>query len=766
MADMNAVKQPLLGKWRDPQTFRKVRGFYLNGHMVEVMWGLRLLFEQPFGSWPSMAHALHEKMAMRIDFEKLKTLCVLSAAFHDTGKACSEFQKMLWQLEDHYRRTGQNWTGPRYRQSVRHEFVSGLALFHDHRLRTYVEALVGHEGLFLVLGGAAGHHLKASARKGIRESHKWPAITLRLEDWARGVRPLLESFGLPPLPDLSSASPVQGILSTVDGASKAWTKIRMAAAKLPSQGREQREGSAIKWITILADVFGSVDADGGALAARKLVSQALARIGAPWENTEGFTRQIIRKIGDSELNEAQKHVAGVQGNTIYTASTGGGKTVAALAWASNHPSRLIFAAHTTDAATVLFRDYGIYGDALRHSRAFADKARLLPTPEDDRTEQAEADEEAASAWSLFGADRSQITFCTADQILGLPAFYRKSVMWLPYILCSQVVFDEVHSYDHRMRGWHQRFAEYFPGVRSMNLSATLSQRAVERLQAVTGATHDPTVHQRSEAANAPRYRIKFLDLCPEWQDEGAQLWIVNTVYECQNIGLADKDAIVYHSHFKHRDRTRARDELVRRFRAKIPTKVVATQVAEMSLDVDADVLFSEVAPPAAMIQRLGRLNRYGSGVKTAYFYLPVKGAPYVSGQAWEGDYAHWVTWLKELEGRDISQNDLEQAFQTFEAQEEVREDAAQTLLVVETERKPIRENGVTVQVVEEEDANPDVPVEDAEFPVVLPRDRVRELRESGRVHKYRLIVDLDDGWYDGRLGWMESKPLALVRGQE
>lgn len=48
---------------------------------------------------------------------------------------------------------------------------------------------------------------------------------------------------------------------------------------------------------------------------------------------------------------------------------------------------------------------------------------------------------------------------------------------------------------------------------------------------------------------------------------------------------------------------------MRRFANRGGGICVTTQVAEMSLDISADFLISELAPIAAMIQRLGRLNR-------------------------------------------------------------------------------------------------------------------------------------------------------------
>lgn len=49
--------------------------------------------------------------------------------------------------------------------------------------------------------------------------------------------------------------------------------------------------------------------------------------------------------------------------------------------------------------------------------------------------------------------------------------------------------------------------------------------------------------------------------------------------------------------------------IYRRVRATEPVLAITTQVCEMSLDISADLLVSAMAPAAALIQRLGRLNR-------------------------------------------------------------------------------------------------------------------------------------------------------------
>ena len=68
--------------------------------------------------------------------------------------------------------------------------------------------------------------------------------------------------------------------------------------------------------------------------------------------------------------------------------------------------------------------------------------------------------------------------------------------------------------------------------------------------------------------------------------------------------------LCYHSRFKLIDRVKRHDAVVRAFRKGRPAALaITTQVCEMSLDMDADLLVTEACPVTSLIQRMGRCNR-------------------------------------------------------------------------------------------------------------------------------------------------------------
>ena len=148
------------------------------------------------------------------------------------------------------------------------------------------------------------------------------------------------------------------------------------------------------------------------------------------------------------------------------------------------------------------------------------------------------------------------------------------------------------------------------------------------------------------------------------------LWVcnqVNTVIDVYREAKRRKlNAVVYHSRFRYEDRVEHHRAVVNAFKPeqKEPILAIATQVAEMSLDLSATLLVTQIADPAGLIQRLGRLNRrYCGHALEAIFYPDEKeGYPYSSEnlkagldliQSFTGEVnqAELAAWLENAESR-------------------------------------------------------------------------------------------------------------------
>jgi CRISPR-associated endonuclease/helicase Cas3 len=102
---------------------------------------------------------------------------------------------------------------------------------------------------------------------------------------------------------------------------------------------------------------------------------------------------------------------------------------------------------------------------------------------------------------------------------------------------------------------------------------------------------------------------------------GAVLWICNTVDAAQSCFRRLKERIqdefplgLLHSRFPYWQREKLENIWMERFgkdgKTRCGSILVSTQVVEQSVDLDADLLITELAPTDMLLQRLGRLWRH------------------------------------------------------------------------------------------------------------------------------------------------------------
>ena len=147
---------------------------------------------------------------------------------------------------------------------------------------------------------------------------------------------------------------------------------------------------------------------------------------------------------------------------------------------------------------------------------------------------------------------------------------------------------------------------------------TISQKEDELLELQTSASKDKIItilHANKKVGIDQAISISLKG--------GKVLWISNTVDEAQNVysilqsrcnGLGVVVGLL-HSHFIQNDRKRIEDEYIPYFskvekRSNKGVILVGTQILEQSLDIDADLMITEIAPIDMLLQRIGRLWRH------------------------------------------------------------------------------------------------------------------------------------------------------------
>ncbi len=254
---------------------------------------------------------------------------------------------------------------------------------------------------------------------------------------------------------------------------------------------------------------------------------------------------------------------------------------------------------------------------------------------------------------------------TVDQTL-FAALKSKHLMLRHLALAGKVVvIDEVHAYDTYMSSYLDRTLHWLGAYGSpvVLLSATLPAKRREQMIAAYRSGQAAAAGRPAVPADAPRddgayplitaasadgvrryptpasgrrtsVRLERLDddldsladvVAEALVDGGCALVLRNTVTRVQEAGrfLAERfgadDVTVVHARFLAVDRAENDRKLLARFGppgAGRPTRrhiVVGSQVVEQSLDVDFDLLVTDLAPVDLLLQRMGRLHRHARG---------------------------------------------------------------------------------------------------------------------------------------------------------
>ncbi len=294
-------------------------------------------------------------------------------------------------------------------------------------------------------------------------------------------------------------------------------------------------------------------------------------------------------------------------------------------------------------------------------------------------------------------------------MLGLIQNNRAGLFTLPAIANGAFVFDEVHAYDDRMFGALLRFIGSFRCAPVLLMTASLQAHrldAVRQLCAESGQAF-AIVEGPNDLEQIPRYHFVRATLKTVWKEVARALasgkrllWVVNTVDRAVELyqlvrERGDWPVVAYHSRFRYADRVRKHRAVVDAFKAnRGPFLAITTQVCEVSLDLSADLLVTDLAPVPAMIQRLGRLNRFvtpeapgrprSALVLTSPFPAPYEQSdPDLAGQ-----------WLDRLGPGALSQADLAAAWSALTAVDQC--DAGGSAWLdggPVSEQRPLREPG-------------------------------------------------------------------------
>ena len=681
-------------------------------------------------------------------FAPWKDALVVSAWMHDWGKGNEQFQSMI--------RGDLN-----IRQSVRHEAVT--LYLAGYFLREALNPLWKNYPRWFrtaTLCAIGGHHLKFPDQ-GLEHRPATPVNVLLGHQEMKELLSKGRSFGF----DDSRLDDLQDMSVEVLSSDALPTYIRRFSREIGTEFSREEKAliAATKTGLLAADLAGSA-LPGKAVDLSRWIEERLCRILQPID----LQNVVLDRLRGQAPRTFQQKVADSDDRlTLVEAGCGSGKTVAAYLWAARHAQnrRLFFCYPTTATASEGFSGYlpdPDFDALLVHGRSVIDY-RLLPNIPEMGNEEKDILANRLEALDMWPVPA---VVCTAHTVLGLLQNVRRGLYAWPSLVRAAYVFDEVHAFDDTLFAHLLRFLTEFPGAPVLVMTATLPPEKRQMLQKIaqTRGGGICCISGPPERESAPRYRLedcgeKF-DLA--WQKiadvlrgGGKVLWVCNTVNRAIAISeRAEQQGMpveLYHSRFRYRDRLQRQRSVIDGFHASVPMLAVTTQVAEMSLDLSADLLVSEYAPVPSLIQRLGRLNRSEEiprETKPGLFFKPESYLPYD-----EADMDKTLMWIKSVaNGSPVSQADLQVSYSALSPGYTVDpapySDWFDGLTRSLRNQHSITEGSSSVEVVRFEDRQQRFP---AEYAIPMPMPHDKDWADWERVGRY-LIAPINSITYDERRG--------------
>ncbi len=606
--------------WAKSPAHGQTEGETLAAHTGQVLARL--------ASWRDRSPAL-PRLCGRTD---LWDLAAWACLLHDMGKAARGFQAMLR-------------GGPLFED--RHEVLSLVAV---GCLDTPDEACG------LVAAAVSTHHKDLTEILDQRYPYDAPQESQRLldglsPDEEEELRRWLKEHGLQdpvklgfgPLPPLLPRPKAEALARAMRGLDA----LRISLARCDAITREAILVRFLRGLVVLADHAGSAHEP---LRAAPTLDTPEALIAAL---KSGFSHG-----NDIRLWPHQEAASAIVGHLALCAPTGSGKTEAALLWAARQRAEgtgrppifyvLPYRASLNAMRCRIPERYGVPDSSvvLQHSSAAtALYSHLLL--EKDYTREAAA-RSARAEGNLGRLMTAPVRVLTPYQLLraffGLPGHEAM----LTDAAGGLFILDELHAYDVARLSLILVAARHLArdlGARFLVMSATFPWVLRQVWDEMMGAKPLEVVAAAETQARFRRHRLRLrpADLtCPETVDDiaarvdagEAVLVVATTVSRAQHLYDALRQRVgerawLLHSRFTGEDRSRKEHALTRmvgtgRARPAEGTVLVATQVVEVSLDVDFDVLFSDPAPLEALLQRFGRVNRAcRDGLKEVIVYETV-----------------------------------------------------------------------------------------------------------------------------------------------
>lgn len=406
------------------------------------------------------------------------------------------------------------------------------------------------------------------------------------------------------------------------------------------------EYDAVRGLLQLADHRASAEED----RAEDVPNLVAFEYNFPFKQKRGI-QQLVEQNWDNDI-------------LLVRAPTGAGKTDASLLWASHQinarkADRLVFAMPTRFTANALsinvsetLSDTGLY-----HSSAWYSKYSEVQHGEKQLSE-------ALAQHKMARVLATPITVCTVDHLLMALTQTREDHHLINSNLANScVVIDEADFYDDFTLAniiFLLRVLRYWK-VPVLIMSASLPESALPLYRKsgfeISGILEDkdsPSYRKCFDLKSVLKYDSVecLVPLIDECLDKGNGIIYSNTVDEAIkvynkvkercNVKGVDIPVILYHSRFTEQHKLRKEEALLNALGkeawscGKARGIAVLTQIGEISINISAEIMVSDLCPIDRLMQRAGRLCRFDSNsIGQMHITIPYKSdalypAPYGS----------------------------------------------------------------------------------------------------------------------------------------
>ena len=333
------------------------------------------------------------------------------------------------------------------------------------------------------------------------------------------------------------------------------------------------------------------------------------------EELENFKK---KKLKISEWNKMQKFMAkNRENNVVLKAQTGLGKTEAGLLWIGN--SKGFFTLPLRSSVNLIFerltKQIVSYGNENKIGLLRSGFKNVYIENFDGNESEILKYMTSTRQFSL------PLTVCTIDQLLDFVFKAAGFEMKLATLSYSKIVIDEIQMYSPELTGYLiyglKQITEF--GGKFSVITATFPPSINHFLKKLK----IDFIESENFIENKIRHSVKVLDeeINTEFIDKIYQknknlkiLVVCNTIkkaneiYEkLNNIGIANINLI--HSRFINSDRKKKDKEIFEFANSEGSGIWIGTQVIEASLDIDFDILITELSDLNGLFQRMGRCYR-------------------------------------------------------------------------------------------------------------------------------------------------------------